>query len=228
MNINAINNYNYNRNLFVNNNRKAQIAPENQDTTGINQPTFKGKESSIGKLFSKLYAEPLMNNKGLQAFAEKLSKVPGSVTEHMATLGALITSSVYMSRTLNNKNLESDKRRTLAINQAFCFVVPTICAYAVNHAIAGNTKALEYRYSGRMRQQMALGKISPEKLPDLLQNFGKKLKGFKTLASLATFTLIYRYVTPVIITPIANKVGSKLNDRKVAKREAEQAQATKA
>lgn len=228
MRIQAFNNYNYNSNQnYLNNKFKATTEPKEEQ--GINQPTFNGKlGDSVAKAFSKCYAEPLMNNKGLQSFAERLSKMPGSITEHMATLGALITSSVYMTRTLNNKNLESDKRRTLAINQAFCFVVPTICAYAVNHAIAGNTKALEYRYSGKMRQQIALGKISADKLPDLLQNFGKKLKGFKTLASLATFTLIYRYVTPVIITPIANKVGAKFNEKRVAKREAEQAQAVKA
>ena len=43
------------------------------------------------------------------------------------------------------------------------------------------------------------------------------MKGVRALAALAVFTLIYRYATPVLITPIANKIGDKLNERSKAK-----------
>lgn len=181
--------------------------------------SFKGGPEAdwISKFFGKNYAFKLANKDWVHNLSKKLAKVPGSVTEHMATLGSFITSSVYMTRTLSNKDLDNDKKRTLSINQLLCFIIPTICAYFVNYKIAGKTKQLERRYAGLMKQEMALGNITGDKLKDLQTNFGNKMKGFKTLTSLATFTLIYRYITPVAITPVANSIGEKVNNRNKAK-----------
>ena len=201
------------------------------DKQTAKQPSFKGGAGSgkgifdkigeaISKFFSKHYAEPMNNKMWLQKLSGKMAKAPGSMTEHMATLGSLITSSVYVTRTLKNKDLDSDKRRTLAINQTLCFIVPTICAYTVNNWIGGLVKKLEYRYSGLKEQEKALGKITAEKAKEMSEKLGSRLKGVKALGTLFTFTLIYRYVTPVVITPIANRIGEKIN----AKRKENEAQ----
>ena len=39
-----------------------------------------------------------------------------------------------------------------------------------------------------------------------------------------TFTLIYRYAVPVIITPIANKIGDKINAKKAEEKRLAQEQ----
>ena len=227
MQVTAINNFKYDNKKHIN-----TTIPTEQTTPIVNNEnntdvlSFQGKGGSkfgdwISKLFSKWYAEPMYNKNWLHNFSEKLtkSKMPGSMTEHMSTLGAFVTSGVYVGRTLSNKELDSDKRRTLAINQVLCFIIPTICAYTVNSLIKGSAKKLEYRYSGLMKQQKALGKIQGKSLTELNKNFSARLKGFGTLASLLTFTLIYRYITPVLITPVANTIGDKVNKKRSKQRE---------
>ena len=182
-----------------------------------NNLSFKGAKDGdwISRLFGKYYGKPMANKKWIQDLSEKFTKVPGSMIEHMATLGSLLTSSVYMTRTLQNKDLEPDKRRTLAINQGLCFIVPTLCAYFVNHKLRGVNKKLEYRYAGLQEQRKALDStLTPEKIAEMNAKFGKRLKAFKDLTSLFTFTFIYRYGTPVLMTPAANWMGEKINAKK--------------
>ena len=182
-----------------------------------NNLSFKGAKDGdwISRLFGKYYGKPMANKKWIQDLSEKFTKVPGSMIEHMATLGSLLTSSVYMTRTLQNKDLEPDKRRTLAINQGLCFIVPTLCAYFVNHKLRGVNKKLEYRYAGLQEQRKALDStLTPEKIAEMNAKFGKRLKAFKDLTSLFTFTFIYRYGTPVVMTPAANWMGEKVNAKK--------------
>ena len=62
-------------------------------------------------------------------------------------------------------------------------------------------------------------KGNTEKANKILQSLNKKVAGVRTLASLAVFTIIYRYATPVLITPIANKIGDRVNAKKAAKKE---------
>jgi len=45
----------------------------------------------------------------------------------------------------------------------------------------------------------------------------KQIKGVRTLAGIATFTMLYRYLAPVAITPAANKIGEKINKKKKQK-----------
>lgn len=215
MNIQAIRQYDLVKSLKNNDTKNQPVVDVATKPVESDSVSFKGgKEADwISKFFGKNYAFKLANKDWVHNLSKRLAKVPGSVTEHMATLGSFITSSVYMSRTLSNKNLDSDKKRTLSINQFLCFIIPTICAYFVNYKIAGKTKQLERRYAGLMKQEMALGNITGGKLKNLESNFGNKLKGFKTLTSLATFTLIYRYITPVAITPAANSIGELVNKK---------------
>lgn len=200
---------------------KKQMNPQN-----LSQPSFNGKfGDAVGKFFGEHYAAPMCNKQWLQKISEGMSGMSTQMTQHMATLGSLITSSVYMARTLKNKDLDPEKRKTLSINQLLCFIIPTACAYGVDHYMRDFNKNMEYRYSGLKEQQMALGKLSAEECEALKKSFGNKLKGFGALAGLATFTLIYRYLTPVLITPLANKIGAKINEKNEQKAEVKTAQA---
>ena len=220
MNINSINMIQP-KNSYTNSNTKSRSASLPQMNVNTNDVAFKGGLGDyIGKLFGEKYAQKMLDADWTRSLAKSMSKVRGSMTEHMATAGSLITSGVYMGRTLTNKELDSEKKKTLSINQCLCFIIPTYCAYRVNSKLAGINKSLERRYSGLQAQKIALGEISAEKAAEILKKKSDRLKGFKTLASLATFTLIYRYITPVIITPIANMIGGKLNN-KVAEKKAQ-------
>lgn len=171
----------------------------------------------IGKMFSNIYSEKLMNSNRLQNISEKMSKwhLPGNMTEHLAVLGSALTSGVYMQRTLTNKDMNPDKRRTLSINQAMCFVIPTIGGYTVNHMLNGKIKEAEYRYAGLKEQAKKLNtNMSKDEIKNFEKLTGSRLKNFRALAGLAVFTLIYRYITPVAVTPLANKIGNRINEKK--------------
>ena len=53
----------------------------------------------------------------------------------------------------------------------------------------------------------------------ILEGLSKKVTGVRTLASLAVFTIIYRYATPVLITPVANWIGDKMSSKKTAEKQ---------
>lgn len=206
-------------------------AAQKENTKTVN---FKGKGDAKGaswfaKKFGEWYGKPLLENEKVAKISEKLANLPGNITQHMATLGSLITSSVYVERTLTNKDLDVERRRTLAINQILCFFIPTIAAYTVDSMITGWTKKNEYRYSDLQEFKRAQAEYEGKAVKGLSKDLGKSLKGVRMLASLATFTLIYRYATPVIITPLANWLGDRLNAKKAEEaRLAEENKANKA
>lgn len=197
-----------------------------------NNVSFKGKPvdpekaSGLTKLLARWYGKPLLESETMKKISKNLAKVPGDATSHMVVLGSLIQSSVYVNRTLSNKELDNDRKKTLAINQGLCFVIPTILGYIVDDAIKEKVKNIGYRYNGLMNERIASlkaagDKASAEKAAALAEGMGKKMKGVGTLARLASFTLIYRFLVPVLGTPIANKLGDKFfskksNDQKVA------------
>ena len=218
---------------------KSEINNKPQQTEAKSaQVSFKGKKETalgrwISEFYGKHYGRKVMNSEKIQNVSEKMSNIPGEMTEHMATLGSILTSATYMYKTLNNKDLDSDKRKTLAVNQGLCCIIPTIGAYTVSKLLSKFKKNAEYKYCGLKEQQIALGQISKEEAKELKKTFGDKLKGFNALTSLITFTLIYRYITPVAITPIANWIGRKLNgedkkdEQKVAENQQNNAQEIK-
>lgn len=201
---------------------------QDNDSTRGQTVSFKGGSKNplvnwFAKGFGKFYGKPLMASNKLWKISEFLTKIPGEMTQHMVALGSLITSGTYVQRTLTNKDLDPERRRTLAVNQALCFVVPTIAAYSVDKLINDAVKKNEYRYTGLKLHDLEMdkiaGKVSPKNEAEAYKSLGKKAKGVRVLASLAVFTLIYRYATPVLITPIANKIGDWWNARIAAKKE---------
>lgn len=184
---------------------------------------FKKLTEKIGEFMGKLYGKKLIESDRMAKVSAALSDIPGGVTQAMATFGALLTSSTYVTRTLGNKDLEDDKKRTLAVNQTLCFIVPTIAAYTVDKLISGWVKKQEYRFKnvnlGVAEKLKADGKT--EAAEKLVKQIVKNSNGVRILASLATFTMIYRYATPVLITPLANKIGNWANARRAEKQAAE-------
>ncbi len=164
------------------------------------------------KWLGKHYGQKIMESEAIHKHSGKLANLPGDLTAHMATLGSFITSSVYVQQTLNKKDLDTDKRRTLAINQILCFFIPTALGYYVNNKINNWVKNKEYRYTGLQRYKQAMAKAEGKPYTaEQLKVISEKTKGIKAFASLLVFTAIYRYISPVAITPVANMIGAKVN-----------------
>lgn len=174
-------------------------------------------------LFRKIgetYGKYLMESEKTAKTAEKISKMPGNTIQHVQTAGSLITSGVYVQQTLTKKELDPDRKRTLAINQVLCFFIPTAAAYTVDKSIKNWVKENEYRYAGLQEYKIAKAKAegaSEKVIKEMHKSLGERIRGVRPFASLAVFTLIYRYITPVLITPVANMIGEALQKRNKGK-----------
>lgn len=63
---------------------------------------------------------------------EKLDKVVG----HMQTAGSVIISGMYMTKTLQNRNLDEERKKTLAVNQGLTLLFSTMGAYFLDNKLA--------------------------------------------------------------------------------------------
>ena len=202
---------------------------ENDGYKEVGNVSFKGGKKEPNWFIKKLgeyYGKPLMEQEWLSKLTNYLTKLPGRTSQHMSVLGSLITSGMYVQQTLTKKELDPDKRRTLAVNQTLGFIIPTIAAYGVNSKMNDWIKKKEYRFTGRQQHNIDIAKLEGnlEKAKEIEKALGTKKNGVRILADLMTFTLIYRYVVPVLITPIANKIGDKINASKAEKRRLAQEQ----
>ena len=203
---------------------------QNQKTNAYDI-NFRGKgnakpkgDSKLGKFMSKYYAEKMLNTEWVNKLSKRLAGTSKWMTTHMATAGSLLTSSVYMYKTFTNKDLDPEKRRTLVVNQGLGCLAPAVITYTLENKMNSFKKNFEIDYAGRQMRKVALGKMTKSELESFHKNFGNRLKGIPTLLSLTLFTLIYRYFTPVAITPAANYIGEKWNNhnrKEAAKHSAE-------
>ena len=237
MNIQGFNNYN---NILLTkqvSKNKANTDFPYSNTVGTspqNSPSFKRKENKfwewIGKSFSKMYGEKVYNSTALQTLSEKLAKMNlGDMTTHMAVLGSTITSGVYVTKTLKSDKIEEENKPALAANQAACWAIPTVGAYWVDKKLKGKIfKKWEYKYAGFNDQRNAMSNMTKDQLKEAEKQLALRKGLFRSLASITVFTLIYRFITPVVVTPFTNKIGNYLNERKKSKALLQQQNAAKA
>ena len=196
-----------------------------QNKTDNKNVNFEGKfGDKISDFTAKIYGKYIANSNRIRNFAEKASKKADveNVTNHFQVAGSAVTSSAYMISTMKNKDFEKDNARTLAINQCLGFFVPTAGAYIADHYIKDIKKQIEYKYDAIHEHRIAQQKMSLADKKAAMEKLGKKLKAVRSLMGILTFTFIYRYVTPVAITPFANKIGNWVNARVHAKEVAAQ------
>ena len=70
--------------------------------------------------------------------------------QHCLTVGSVITSGLYMQRTLANDKLDKDRKNTLAVNQGLTFIVSTIGAYALDKYVKGWWDNVTARFAGHL------------------------------------------------------------------------------
>ncbi|MBQ6516870.1 hypothetical protein IJI31_06805 [bacterium] len=158
----------------------------------------------IEKAARKMVAPVLENSKFTQ-FLEKTANIT-DMPNHLSTLGAAATSGFYVRSTLKNDKLQKQERKTLALNQALVFVVSTLGAYFANDKIGKFVDNVRYKY-------IEYNQHNPK--------LGSRITGFKTASGLMVFALMYRYISPVVVTPIASAISKSVREHKAAKKAAQ-------
>ena len=80
---------------------------------------------------AKHFTSKIIDSKPMNYLADKL-KNSDNLFQHCLTLGSLITSGLYMEKTLTNDKLDKDRKQTLAVNQGLTFLVSTAGAYSLD------------------------------------------------------------------------------------------------
>lgn len=117
------------------------------------QKTVKSKLfSPITKQYDRLtdfiadnYYGKFCQSKFAKRFTEKTKDVK-NMTTHMSALGSTLISSMYAIRTLNNENLDPNKRKTLAINDVLTWGLSTAGAYFLDAKLANWWEKITTRF----------------------------------------------------------------------------------
>lgn len=102
-----------------------------------------------------------------------------------------------MYNVARSKKIEEEQKKPLMLNMFIGTVLSTIGGYALNGAIDKKLKPFDAAIKNKYKDQA----------DDIM-------KGFKIAKSLMVFQLLYRFVCPVVATPIANHISNKIREKK--------------
>lgn len=179
-----------------------------------NNASFKGavNPASAGKSIKSVYnnflewgakkvVSPVVNSDSMSKFADKTASIK-NMPIHLSTLGAAATSAFYVKSTLQNEKLAKKERKTLALNQALVFGVSTAGAYTVNKSLGKIIDNIKYKFIEYNQGN---------------KHLGDRINGFKVASGLLVFAMMYRYISPVVVTPVASWISKKVGEHKAAK-----------
>lgn len=207
------------------------------------EPLEKGWDVMTDWIAKNIIAKA-MNTDFVARFAEK-TKDSKYIANHIITAGAAVGTATYVKKTLSlpEEKMESDRKKVLAANHILTFGVSTAGAYLVDGALFNKWRKVTNRYAelytkdndlmkkidGINKELKSQGKNKIDVIDyanDYLSDkkLVARLKGMDIAKTLLICTLIYRYLVPVAVTPIANKLGDKfLAHRKEREAELEKA-----
>ena len=171
------------------------------------------KQVSFGKGYSEIVNdvlhlsggfEKLSKSKPLQKFAQFLSTK--NAFTHLLVMDSALISSTYMLRTAKNKKIPKDQKPAMLINDALVWGFSTTCTYLLDNKLNNLAEKTIDRF-------VKANKGSTH----VMEHLDDYVKGIKNIKSLVVAGFIYRYVGPVIMTPIANKISKKVKEMKQAK-----------
>ena len=97
---------------------------------------FNDKYEQFTDLIADKFTSKIVESDALLTLANRF-KNSDNLYQHCLTIGSIITSGLYMQRTLTNDKLDKDRKNTLAVNQGLTFAVSTIGAYALDKYVKG-------------------------------------------------------------------------------------------
>lgn len=161
-------------NLTINNALSKSNLYSKQNYPQKNQPAFSSKAQSAEDFMKKAVKD---KSKFFKYFDEKYDKLTDFIADkftsrvvesetlsklankfknsdnfyqHCLTIGSIITSGLYMQRTLTNDKLDKDRKNTLAVNQGLTFAVSTVGAYALDKYVKGWWDNVTARFAGHL------------------------------------------------------------------------------
>ncbi len=96
----------------------------------------------------KTVAKPVLGSRWFGKFAEVVRNSGDRLFQHCLTVGSVITSGLYMQRTLTNDKLDKDRKQTLAVNQFLTLGVSTAGAYLLDDYLKEWWENVSARYVG--------------------------------------------------------------------------------
>lgn len=192
------------------------------------QPLVDVYDSATDWLAKNVFGR-LMNTSAVGKFAEK-TKNSKYIANHIMTIGAATGTGMYIKKTLSlpEKQMDSDRKKVLALNHALTFGVSTAGMYFVDGSLFNKWRKVTQKYAELYLGDPKLGekidninktlKAQGKNKIDLIDYAGdylnnqklvNRLKGMDIAKTLLIATTIYRYLVPVGVTPIANKLGDK-------------------
>ena len=111
-----------------------------------------------------------------------------------ATTGVVI-SGFYMYNTAKSKKIEPEQKKPLMVNMGLVTALATTAGIIADTAVDKRIK----NYQEFFKQK------NPQMDTKTLDSC---VTGIRGAATLLIFTMIYRYIAPVVVTPIANKISN--------------------
>ncbi|MBE7709274.1 MAG: hypothetical protein E7Z93_02370 [Cyanobacteria bacterium SIG32] len=124
--------------------RLAQEAGEQTVKSKLFNPIAKRYDKMTDWIADNYYGRFYQSNFA-KKFIEKTSNVK-NMTTHMSALGATLISGMYTVRTLQNDKLDSEKRKTLAINDVLTWGLSTAGSYLIDAKLANWWEGVTTRF----------------------------------------------------------------------------------
>ena len=161
------------------------------------------------------------NNKALRWIGQKMN-FKDKWFQHLIAAESIYLTSFYMYNTKKSKAIPEDQKRTMMTNQALVTTLCTALGYTLDSKInkvfnkvkhvltATNVIKTVEAMQDKVANAKALAKDANAmenaiKMP--LKHVNGVANGISKLKSVLVFGFIYRYFSPVFITPIANRVS---------------------
>lgn len=160
--------------------------------------SFKGAGAVVTEGIAKGVGK-IADKKGFRNFVEWLGK-KDQWFPHLIAAESLLLSGFYMQQTAASKRIEKDQKPAMIINQGITALACTAGAYLID----GKVNKMLDKFKGVYKR------VNPQMEQKLLD---KRLGAIRLLGPLVIFTTIYRFVGPVILTPVANYISEKIQKK---------------
>ena len=112
---------------------------------------FNEKYDQLSDFIAEKFTSRIVESEALTKLADRF-KNSDNFYQHCLTIGSVITSGLYVERTLKNDEMEKDRRNALAVDQGLTFVLSTIGAYALDKYLKGWWNDVTARFAGHLVQ----------------------------------------------------------------------------
>ena len=123
--------------------------------------------------------------------------------KHLPAIEGMWISLFYVLNTMSSKKIPDERKTPLAINSLFSGIFGAAGGYVLTDRVFKLSKIMQERAE-------IIYKADPAKLATIQ-------KGLKAVVPLFAFTFVFRYLSPVIATPIADKINKFLIKHKIIK-----------